>query len=72
MNVYVGTPIPERFMQNIDRTNRNRHALMVVAHDRQPRRRVELNVTRERAEHIFSPYFFKSSFRVRTDDEEID
>jgi len=72
INVYAGTPIPERFMQNIDRTSRNRHAPMVVAHDPQPRRRVELNVTRESAAHILSPYFFKSSFHVQTDDEEIE
>jgi len=71
MNVYVGTPIPERFIQNIDRTSRSRSALTGV-HERQAHRRVELNITQERAEVALSPYFFKSSFQVRTDDDEID
>lgn len=72
MNVYRDTPIPERFMRNEDRTNRNRRALAPVGRERQERRRVELEVVREESEQSFSSYFFKSSFRVRTDDEDID
>lgn len=71
MNVYRDTPIPERFMRNEDRTNRNRRALAPVGRERQERR-VELEVVREESEQSFSSYFFKSSFRVRTDDEDID
>ncbi|WP_147431191.1 hypothetical protein [Thiocapsa rosea] len=72
VSVYTGTPIPERFLLNIDRTVRNRGALAPVAHERQIRRRVELNVIREKANHALSPYFFKSLFRVRTGDEDIE
>jgi len=59
-------------MRNEDRTNRNRRALAPVGRERQERRRVELEVVREESEQSFSSYFFKSSFRVRTDDEDID
>ncbi|MBX7124030.1 MAG: hypothetical protein K1X42_18040 [Opitutaceae bacterium] len=72
MSVYLGTPIPERFMRNVERSNRDRHALVRVAHERQPSRRVELDVVWEETEQPLGPYFFKSSFRVWTDDEEID
>lgn len=72
VKVYRGTPIPERFLQNIGRTERNRRASGVVAHEQQLRRRVELNVTLEVAENALSPYFFKSSFRVATDDDAIE
>lgn len=69
MGVYRSTPIPERFMRN---TGRSKEWRVRVAHERQSSRRVELEVVQEEAEQTISPYFFKSPFRVRTDDERID
>lgn len=70
IGVFKGTPIPERFMRNLDRGTKEWRARIV--HERQSHRRVELDVFHEEAERALSPYFFKSSFRVRTDEKDID
>lgn len=71
VKVYEGTPIPERFTRNVERT-REQHGPRPVERERTSRRRVEMDVVQEKADQPMSPYFFKSSFRVLTDDADID
>ena len=71
VKVFEGTPIPERFIRNVERTKEQR-GRRTVERARQFRRQVEMDVVVEPAELPHAPYFFKSSFRVETDNDEID
>jgi hypothetical protein len=71
VKVYEGTPIPKRFARNVERTKEQR-GQRPVERERELSRRVEMDVAQEPADLPLSPYFFRSSFRVRTDDEAID
>ena len=71
ISVYEGTPIPKRFLANVERTSEQRGA-RPVSRERENQRRVRLDIAREYPEYSLAPYFFKSTFRVHSDDQEID
>ena len=71
VSVHEGTPIPARFERHLSLKRETRGASS-LALDPQTPGRVDLEISVEPTTRPLDPFFFKSLFRLRTDDDVID
>ena len=69
VKVFHRTPIPPRFERNEYWERRGRSPMV---RDRRIDRRVELQVTRAEAARALEPFFFKTTYRIASDDDKVD
>ena len=70
VTIFAGTPIPRKFKAVLERS---RNALpREIERDRHTERRVEVRLTERQTDGDVDPFFFRSEFRLRTDDETLE
>jgi hypothetical protein len=69
VTIYSGTPIPPRFEEALERTRLSSRRGVVRERRITHTRRVELKVVERQPVNEADPFFFRSEFRVRSDDE---
>ena len=70
VTIYSGTPIPPKFAEVLERTRM--YARRSGKIGRKITHRVEIKVVEKAPNHEADPFFFRSEFRVRSDDENIE